>query len=97
MRTGTAGRARGAGGMIGHGVTGSDMVCRTLDCYVNRGVGHGMSGGSTWGSSVKSWQAARGTSDQTRKGTLAHWEGRAAIGVLALSGQRKGPKGIPWL
>jgi len=89
MRSRIAGRARGAGGMIGHGVTGWDMACRTLDCYVNSGVGHWMTWGSTWGSSVKSWQV---TSDQTRKGTLAHWEGRAASGQATLSGQQKTPQ-----
>jgi hypothetical protein len=70
MRTGTAGAGvgRGRAGSWA-GVTGSDMACRTLEFYVNSGVGHWMTWGSTWGSSVKSWQV---TSDQTRKGTLAN-------------------------
>ena len=32
-------------GMIGPGVTGWDMGCRTLEFYVNRGIGHWMSWG----------------------------------------------------
>lgn len=32
-------------GMIGHGVTGWDMLCRTLEFYANSLVGHWMSYG----------------------------------------------------
>jgi hypothetical protein len=43
-RTAGAGAGRGRAGSWA-GVTGSDMGCRTLEFYVNSGVGHWMSGG----------------------------------------------------
>ena len=46
MRSGAAGaHMSGTWASRGPGVTGSDTGCRTSDCYVNSGVGHGMSGG----------------------------------------------------
>ena len=47
--------AAGAHGRAhGPGVTGWDTGCRTLEFYVNSGVGHGMSWGGTWLPSDKS-------------------------------------------
>ena len=53
-------------GMIGHGVTGSDIACRTSDCYVNSGVGHWMTDGVP-GHLVLNWKG--GTDTLGRKGT----------------------------
>ena len=51
---GTADRGRGRARAD---VTGSDMVCRTSECYVNSGVGHRMS-----------WGGQPGEGGQGRKG-----------------------------
>ena len=56
-------RLGGRGAHMGgreRGVTGCDIECPTSDCYVNSGVGHWMTDGGTWSSSVKS----KVTSDQ---------------------------------
>lgn len=73
------------------GVTGSDMGCRTLRCYVNSGVGHWVSDGvpghqvlNPGGGTSDKGNKRPVTSDQTRK------EERAG-GVSVLSGQRKSP------
>jgi len=48
-----------------------------------------MSGGGTWSPSVKSWRAGEGT----RKGALAHWEGRAGKRASDTIGAKKSPAG----
>jgi hypothetical protein len=51
------------------GVTGWDIGCRTLRCYVNSGVGHWVSDG---GGNLGKCDKREVTSGQTRKERLAH-------------------------
>jgi len=85
MYSGTAG-AHMSGSW--RGVTGSDMGCRTLRCYVNSGVGHGMSGGVP--GEVLNREV---TSDQVTRLGMGHWPTRKEErgGASVLSGQRKSP------
>jgi hypothetical protein len=69
-------------GMIGHGVTGWDMGCLTLEFYVNRRSDIGCLGGSTW--------RRRGT----RKEGVAYWGRESGCRVSVVSGQKKNPVGL---
>ncbi len=90
IRGSRGGRGARAGGSWA-GVTGWDMGCRTLNCYVNRGVGHWM----TWGSLCEILAGGQAASDQTRNG--GHWPTRKEerAGGRYYRGKRKGPLGLP--